>query len=66
MQRSREACEKVLVARRKRKKDSYQFAILSALGGTDMEKNANVLKGSKIGQELRNIFGKLYENSKNM
>ena len=48
-----------------------QFEKLSALDGTDMEKIANVLKGSKIGQgipflptslsELRNIFGKLWE-----
>ena len=44
---------------------------LSDLDGTDMEKIANVLKGSKIGQgipllptsvsELRNIFGKLFK-----
>ena len=48
-----------------------QFEKLSDLDGTDMEKIANVLKGSKIGQgipllptslsELRNIFGKLYK-----
>ena len=47
------------------------FEKFSALDGTDMEKIANVLKGSKIGQgipflptslsELRNIFGKLYK-----
>ena len=48
-----------------------QFEKLSALDGTDMEKIANVLKGSKIGQgipflptvlsELPNKFGKLWE-----
>ena len=48
-----------------------QFEKLSDLDGTDMEKIANVLKGSKIGQgipllptslsELCNIFGKLYK-----
>ena len=48
-----------------------QFEKLSALDGTDMEKIANVLKGSKIGQgipflptllpELLNMFGKLWE-----
>ena len=53
-----------------------QFEKLSDLDGTDMEKIANVLKASKIGQgipllptslsELRNIFRELYKKSKNM
>ena len=48
-----------------------QVEKLSDLDGTDMEKIANILKGSKIGQgmpllptslsELRNIFGQLYK-----